>query len=111
MSPPYPLYFQYENKHFWLVTLLCVPGGVCLHGGGGGWRDGSSPSEDPGLHGEAEPGTFPKPAAPMGDGEGRGRRPSWVPALNHLSIFINMQMSSGDGSPLPAGVNYLTRRR
>lgn len=57
------------------------------------------------------PGTFPEPAAPMGAGDGRGRRPSWVLALNHLSIFINMQMSSSDGSPLPAGVNYLTWRR
>lgn len=33
---------------------------------------------------------------------GRGK-PLWVPVLNHLSIFINMQMSSGT-EPLPAGV-------
>lgn len=47
---------------------------------------------------------FPEPAAPMGAGEGREwGKPLWVPVLNHLSIFINMQMSSGT-EPLPAGV-------
>lgn len=36
-------------------------------------------------------------------GTGGGEKPWWVPVLNHLSIFINMQMSSGTEA-LPGGV-------
>lgn len=115
--------FLYENKHhFWLVTpaaacSACRGGHPFFFWGGvrmGLWGAAGHLllAEDTGCTAGMSPAPSWSPPHPRVLGKGRWETaPAGCRAPNRLSIFINMQMSGGDGSPPPAAVNYLMWRR